>query len=104
VKEFAFNQPVFVTSTSLYPITDKRADSDGDNYVDVGMRFNTTYRISNVVGQNPYTNGSLPLQTSRFRSHVCNVTGGLVEYKVRLSSQTVSLAGNRSEDLFLADQ
>jgi hypothetical protein len=64
------------------------------------MRFNATYQISRTGGPN---NGSQPTDITRFKSHVCNVTGATVEYSVRLSSQTISLATNHSEDRFLSD-
>jgi hypothetical protein len=99
----AFDQPIFVTSTSLYPIG-KRAEPPGDWYEDVGMRFNATYQISRTTGQASNANGTYVTQTTKFKSHVCNVTGGIVEYSVRLSSQTISLATNRSEHRFLVDQ
>lgn len=64
------------------------------------MTFNVTKSINSTVG-----GGKSDMDfTYRMQSHLCNVTGGLVEYKVRLASQTISLAANRSEDRFLEDQ
>lgn len=62
------------------------------------MRFNVTYRLSRS-----YRDGSSVMVTD-LRSHICNLTGSTAVYKVRLSSQTISLASNRSEDQFVKDQ
>lgn len=40
---------------------------------------------------------------SRFRTHICNVTGATVEYKAQLSSQSISLSPNGSDDRVLED-
>ena len=37
----------------------------------------------------------------RFKHHSCNLTGGVVEYKVRIGSQVVTLSEDRSDDRFL---
>ncbi|OAL00831.1 hypothetical protein IQ06DRAFT_149566 [Phaeosphaeriaceae sp. SRC1lsM3a] len=98
----AFDQPIFVSSTSLYPIG-KRAEG-GTWYEDMGMRFNVTYRVSQSSRETTDANGTYMLLITRLRSHICNLTGGSVEYKVRLSSQTISLASDRSEDRFVQAQ
>ena len=107
----AIQQPIFVTSTSLYPIGGLA--KTGYFYENAGIMFNVTYRISAKSGDQAAVNGTGNLGangtltnnlTSRMKSHICNVTGGSVEYKVRLSSQTIALASNRSEDRFLEDQ
>ncbi|KAH7401084.1 hypothetical protein DE146DRAFT_612194 [Phaeosphaeria sp. MPI-PUGE-AT-0046c] len=68
------------------------------------MRFNVTYRTSQSSRQTSDLNGTYTLLITHLKSHICNITGGSVEYEVRLSSQTISLASNRSEDRFLQAQ
>lgn len=68
------------------------------------MRFNVTYRVSQSSRETTDANGTYMLLITRLRSHICNLTGGSVEYKVRLSSQTISLASDRSEDRFVQAQ
>lgn len=98
----AFDQPVFVSSTTLYPIGKKAAA--GTYYEDMGMRFNVTYRTSQSQRQTSDVNGTYTLLITHLKSHICNITGGSVAYKVLLSSQTISLASARSEDRFLQPQ
>ncbi|KAH5348573.1 hypothetical protein HBI49_198500 [Parastagonospora nodorum] len=91
----AFDQTIFEASTSLYPIGERVTGQTG--YDNAGIRFNVTYRDSRS-----YRDGS-SVMVMKFKSHICNLTGSTAEYKVRLSSQTISLASNRSEDLFFED-
>ena len=37
----------------------------------------------------------------RLKHHSCNLTGGIVEYKVRIGSQAMTLSEDRSDDRFL---
>ncbi|KAF2828753.1 hypothetical protein CC86DRAFT_288434 [Ophiobolus disseminans] len=66
--------------------------------------FNVTFRIGQKGGSRKIGNTTVNTISTQLKSHICNVTGGIVEYKVQLSSQTVKLASNRSEDRFLQDQ
>jgi hypothetical protein len=73
-------------------------------YEDVGMQFNVTYRTAHSYGDVNDEGKMVQGIITNLRSHICNITGGLTEYKVRLSQQTVTLASNRSEDRFLERQ
>jgi hypothetical protein len=96
------DQEIFVSSTSLYPIGEKAQIAT--YYEDVGMQFNVTCRTSHNYGDVIDNGKKVQGMITNLKSHICNLTGGLVEYKVRLSQQTVSLASNRSEDRFLETQ
>jgi hypothetical protein len=98
----AFDQPIFVTSSSLYPIGQKA--KAGTFYEDMGIRFNVTYRTGYTYGEIKNRTETIPTMITNLKSHICNITGGSVSYKVHLSSQTISLASNRSEDQFLKAQ
>jgi hypothetical protein len=98
----AFDQPIFVTSTSLYPIG-KRAEA-GTYYEDMGIRFNVTYRTGYSYGETQTSKESIHTMITNLKSHICNITGGSVSYKALLSSQTISLASPRSQDHFLQPQ
>lgn len=93
----AFDQEVFVTSTTLYPIADDISTSK--YWDDAGIQFNATYRIPLL----PEDTTNSDLIPARLRSHICNVTGGTVRYSVQLSSQSATLSTNRSDDQFLED-
>lgn len=97
------DQPIFVSSTSLYPLGEK--SQIATFYEDVGMQFNVTYRTSHSYDDIKDDKGKMVQgMITNLKSHICNITGGIVEYKVRLSGQTVTLASNRSEDRFLERQ
>ncbi|KAF2130903.1 hypothetical protein P153DRAFT_287946 [Dothidotthia symphoricarpi CBS 119687] len=64
------------------------------------MQLNVTQIVPNLPDDVAPENATL----ARLRTHICNVTGGIVEYKVQLlSSDSVSLLGGRSDDRFLED-
>lgn len=96
------DQKIFVSSTSLYPIGER--SQIATFYEDVGMKFNVTYRTSHSYGDVIDNGKKVQGMITNLKSHICNITGGLVEYKVRLSQQTISLASSRSEDRFLERQ
>lgn len=82
----------------LYPIGPLA--SSGYYYDNMGMRLNATYRV-------PLSNedrNSTPKSSLRFRlrSHVCDLTGAIVEYDVQLKSKTVERIRERVvKDLYV---
>lgn len=92
-----YDQEIFVTSTALYQIGE--LDYSKKYWLDAGIRLNATYNIP-LRGDE---NSSLERLPTRLRSHICNVTGGIVEYNLQIYPQSVTLSSKRSDDQFLED-
>jgi hypothetical protein len=89
--------PLFATSATIYPlngVTNQR------QYEDAGIRLNATYNIALRDDEKDFASSIMRM---RLRSHICDVTGGTVEYKIDIASGTISLHSGRSEDRVLKD-
>jgi hypothetical protein len=93
------NFPIFDTSATLYPIGG--LGPTGRYYENMGIRLNATYRIaSDDDDGKPEVGTTLRM---RFRSHICDTTGGVVQYKAQLAAQAITLISNNSNDQVLKD-
>ena len=86
----SYSQDLFDSSVELYKI------ADGTDYwtYSAGLQLNATFFVAQQYSDDD-TKVSYHL-----KSHICNLTGGVVEYTVHLAGTVVSLT-DRSEDKFL---
>ena len=90
---------LFKVDSSLYKITE--GEVQASSWPDAGIRLNATYMIPSLPEDSEIPLGDNYTIPIRVRSHVCDLSGGIVNYTVELSSQTIRLSSNSSEDKFL---
>lgn len=101
----SYEQQLFSVSSSLYNVDDPNDDPSTVTGVDnlagwenTGIRFNATYSVQLQDGD---ADGQTDPQVFRLRSHICLLTGSIMEYHFELSSNSAQLSTKRSDDEFI---
>ncbi|CAI9627555.1 unnamed protein product [Alternaria burnsii] len=101
----SYEQQLFSVSSSLYNVDDPNDDPSTVTGVDnlagwenTGIRFNATYSVPLQDGD---ADGQTDPQVFRLRSHICLLTGSIMEYHFELSSNSAQLSTKRSDDEFI---
>ena len=101
----SYEQELFSVSSNLYNVDDLNDDASTVTAVNnlagwenTGIRFNATYSIPLQEGD---ADGQTDPQVFRLRSHICFLTGSIMEYHFELSSNSAQLSTKRSDDKFI---
>ncbi|RYN53703.1 hypothetical protein AA0118_g9539 [Alternaria tenuissima] len=101
----SYEQELFSVSSNLYNVDDLNDDASTVTAVNnlagwknTGIRFNATYSVQLQDGD---ADGQTDPQVFRLRSHICFLTGSIMEYHFELSSNSAQLSTKRSDDKFI---
>jgi hypothetical protein len=87
----SFSKEVFTTSAQLYSIGREYNDTSL-TWSDTGLRLNATYYLDFQSAE-----GSTTFQ---FRSHICDLVGGTLSYKLKVEGGVVALSEDQTSDGF----
>ena len=101
----SYEQELFSVSSNLYNVDDLNDDASTVTAVNnlagwknTGIRFNATYSVQLQDGD---ADGQTDPQVFRLRSHICFLTGSIMEYHFELTSNSAQLSTKRSDDKFI---